>query len=96
MLNPLASQGKRIAQDRVDLTVPQYSAYQGEVYAALAESLQNEAILEARTSCPAGGCQGRRAGVFCASGIESSPDTTAELPAGLEAPRHPNIPKPGG
>ena len=35
--------------DRVDLTVSQYSAYQGEVYAPLAESLQNEAILKART-----------------------------------------------
>jgi hypothetical protein len=38
----------------------------------------------------------RRAGVFCASETESSPDTTAELPAGLGTPRHPNLPKPGG
>jgi hypothetical protein len=31
---------------------------------------------------------GCRAGVFCASETESSPDTTAELPAGLGTPRH--------
>jgi hypothetical protein len=34
------------------------------------------------------GWANRRAGVFCADGIEITPDTTAELPAGLEAPRH--------
>jgi hypothetical protein len=31
---------------------------------------------------------GRRAGVFCASETEITPDEIAELPAGLEAPRH--------
>jgi hypothetical protein len=36
------------------------------------------------------------AGVFCASEIESSPDTTAELPAGLEAPRPPTFPNQAG
>jgi hypothetical protein len=41
-------------------------------------------------------CQGRRAGVFCASGIEYTPDEVAELPAGLGALRYSNIPKPGG
>jgi hypothetical protein len=39
---------------------------------------------------------GCRAGVFCASGIEFTPDTTAELPAGLGTPRHPNASKPAG
>jgi hypothetical protein len=39
---------------------------------------------------------GCRAGVFCASETEITPDTTAELPAGLGTPRHPNIPKPAG
>jgi hypothetical protein len=39
---------------------------------------------------------GRRAGVFCASETEIIPDTTAELPAGLGTPRHPNTSKPGG
>jgi hypothetical protein len=34
-------------------------------------------------------CQGRRAGVFCASGTEFTPDTTAELPAGLGTARPP-------
>jgi hypothetical protein len=34
--------------------------------------------------------------VFCASETAFIPDEVAELPAGLEAPRHPNIPKPGG
>lgn len=49
----------RGAADRVDLTVSQYSAYQGEVYAPLAESLQNEAILEARTGLQAPDYAGR-------------------------------------
>jgi hypothetical protein len=39
---------------------------------------------------------GCRAGVFCVSGIEITPDTTAELPAGLGTPGHPNIPQLGG
>jgi hypothetical protein len=39
---------------------------------------------------------GCRAGVFCESGTEFTPDEIAELPAGLEAPRHSNTSKPGG
>lgn len=49
MIAPLSGAENRSATDRVDLTVSQYSAYQGEVYAPLAECLQNEAILKART-----------------------------------------------
>lgn len=54
MIAPLTGEMLRSADtDRVDLTVSQYSAYQGEVYAPLAESLQNEAILKARTGLEA-------------------------------------------
>ena len=53
MIAALNGESARGADDRVDLTVSQYSAYQGEVYAPMAESLQNEAILKARTGLDA-------------------------------------------
>jgi hypothetical protein len=39
---------------------------------------------------------GCRAGVFCASETEFTPDTTAELPAGLGTPRPPTLPNQAG
>lgn len=60
MITPLSGEMLRSAStDRVDLTVSQYSAYQGEVYAPLAESLQNEAILKARTGLEAANYAGK-------------------------------------
>lgn len=59
LLEPLSGSAARTGGDRVDLTVSQYSAYQGEVYAPMAESLANEAILNARTGLEAADYAGR-------------------------------------
>lgn len=53
MIEALSATSARAGDDRVDLTVSQYSAYQGEVYAPMADSLANEAILKARTGLEA-------------------------------------------
>lgn len=60
MLAPLSGpEARHNDHDRVDLTVSQYSAYQGEVYAPMAECLANEAILHARTGLESSDYAGR-------------------------------------